>query len=216
MQQMMFSKIIITDTGEGIPHKEIQHIFEPFYSTKVMGRSGTGLGLTIVWNTMQDHDGTVQVVSSEAGTTFELYFPSINSKVAEKVENKNWRDYLGSGESILVVDDEPRQREILNRLLNSLQYKVITVSSGEEAEDYLQTSTVDLVVLDMIMSPGQNGRITYQNILKTHPYQKAIIASGYAKDEDVQATLKLGASEFIAKPYTIEQIGSAIYKTLQS
>ena len=215
-QQIMFSKIIITDTGEGIAHKEIQHIFEPFYSTKVMGRSGTGLGLTIVWNTMQDHDGTVQVESSNTGTTFELYFPSINARVAENIKNKNRRNYLGSGESILVVDDESRQREILNSLLNSLQYKVVTVTSGEEAEEYLKTSSVDLVVLDMIMSPGQNGRTTYQNILKIHPQQKAVIASGFAKDEDVQATLQLGASEFIAKPYTIEQIGSAIYKTLHS
>jgi nitrogen-specific signal transduction histidine kinase len=215
-QQQMFSKIIITDTGEGIDAKEIAHIFEPFYSTKVMGRSGTGLGLTIVWNTMQDHDGTVQVRSSEAGTTFELYFPSLNAEVVEKVKNKNWRDYLGSGESILVVDDELRQREILSSLLTSLQYNVATVASGEEAEKYLKTNSVDLLVLDMIMSPGQNGRTTYENIIKIRPQQKAIIASGFAKDEDVQATLKLGASEFIAKPYTIEQIGSAIYKTLHS
>ncbi|BHH84138.1 hybrid sensor histidine kinase/response regulator [Desulforhopalus sp. 52FAK] len=212
----MFSKIIVNDTGEGIDDKEIQHIFEPFYSTKVMGRSGTGLGLTIVWNTMQDHDGTVQVTSSKAGTTFELFFPSIDSEVKNNRAKKDWKDYLGSGQSILVVDDEPRQREILSSLLNSLQYKVFTVSSGEAAEEFLESNTVDLLVLDMIMSPGQNGRITYENILKIHPQQRAVIASGFAKDDDVQATLKLGASEFIAKPYTIEQIGGAIYKTLQS
>lgn len=212
----MFSKIIVTDTGEGIDSKEIEHIFEPFYSTKVMGRSGTGLGLTIVWNTMQDHDGTVQVASSKAGTKFELFFPSIDSEVKNNTAKKDWKDYLGTGQSILVVDDEPRQREILNSLLNSLQYKVFTVSSGEEAEEFLQSNNVDLVVLDMLMSPGQNGRVTYENILKIHPKQKAVIASGFAKDDDVQATLKLGASEFIAKPYTIEQIGGAIYKTMQS
>lgn len=215
-QKRMFSKIIITDTGEGIGAKEMQHIFEPFYSTKVMGRSGTGLGLTIVWNTMQEHDGTVQVASSTKGTTFELFFPSLNEKIPEQSKEKNWRDYIGTGETILVVDDDPRQREILKGLLTSLKYNVVTVSSGEKAEEYLQKNRADLVVLDMLMPPGNNGRVTYENILKIHPQQKAIIASGFANDEDVHATLAMGASEFIAKPYTIEQIGNAIYKTLFS
>lgn len=212
----MFSKIVVTDTGEGIGSKEIAHIFEPFYSTKVMGRSGTGLGLTIVWNTMQDHGGTVNVISNGDGTTFELYFPGLESDVAEAPDKKDWKEYMGSGESILVVDDEIRQREILSNLLSSLKYSVTTVSSGEAAEEYLQSNKADLLILDMIMLPGQSGRTTYENILKTHPAQKAVIASGFAKDADVQATLQLGASEFIAKPYTIEQIGSAIYKALHS
>ena len=215
-QKRMFSKIIITDTGEGINTEELNHIFEPFYSTKVMGRSGTGLGLTIVWNTMQEHEGTVQVESSPEGTTFELFFPSLNSEINDQTKEKHWQSYAGSGETILVVDDEPRQREILKSLLNSLRYKVITVSSGEEAEEYLKSNSVHLVVLDMIMAPGQNGRTTYENIVKVTPDQKAIIASGFAKDDDVQATIALGASEYVAKPYTIEQIGNAIYKTLRS
>lgn len=216
LEKQNFSKIVITDTGKGINAEEMQHIFEPFYSTKVLGRSGTGLGLTIVWNTMRDHGGTVQVASSDKGTTFELFFPSHNGTINQTPKEGNWQDYTGTGETILVVDDEPRQREILTSLLTLLKYKVITVSSGEEAEQYLQNNSVDLVVLDMIMSPGQNGRTTYENILKTHPGQKAVIASGFAKDDDVQATLAMGASYFIAKPYTIEQIGRAIYKTLNS
>ena len=215
-QKRMFSKIIIADTGKGINTEEMNHIFEPFYSTKVLGRSGTGLGLTIVWNTMQEHAGTVQMESGPQGTTFELFFPSMDSKITTQTKEKHWQNYAGSGETILVVDDEPRQREILKSLLNSLQYKVVTVSSGEEAEKYLTTNSVHLVVLDMIMTPGQNGRTTYENIVSLHPDQKAIIASGFAKDDDVQATLALGASEYVAKPYTIEQIGNAIYKALHS
>ncbi|MFT5726250.1 MAG: two-component system cell cycle sensor histidine kinase/response regulator CckA [Desulforhopalus sp.] len=215
-QKRMFSKIIITDTGEGINTEEMTHIFEPFYSTKVMGRSGTGLGLTIVWNTMQEHKGTVQVESSPHGTTFELFFPSLNSGINDQAKEKHWQNYAGSGETILVVDDEPRQREILKSLLTSLQYKVVTVSSGEQAEKYLNSNSAHLVVLDMIMTTGQNGRTTYENIVKVNPNQKAIIASGFAKDDDVQATLALGASEYVAKPYTIEQIGNAIYNSLHS
>jgi signal transduction histidine kinase len=216
LQKQNFSKIIIGDTGKGINDEEMRHIFEPFYSTKVLGRSGTGLGLTIVWNTMREHGGTVHVASGSSGTTFELFFPSINGKINHLTKKDNWQDYKGTGQTILVVDDEPRQREILTGLLTSLNYEAVTVSSGEEAEQYLRQSCVDLVVLDMIMSPGQNGRTTYENILKIHPGQKAIIASGFAKDDDVQATLAMGASYFIAKPYTIEQIGRVIYKTLNS
>lgn len=215
-KKRLFSKIVVTDTGEGIGTKEMQHIFEPFYSTKIMGRSGTGLGLTIVWNTMRDHGGTVQVASSDQGTAFQLFFPSLNRKVNGLSKEKHWKDYAGSGETILVVDDEPRQREILKSLLRSLSYKVDTVSSGEQAEKYLTDNSVDLVVLDMLMPPGQNGRTTYENILKINAKQKAVIASGFAQNDDVQATLAMGASEFVSKPYTIEQIGSAIYKTLHS
>ncbi|TKB06718.1 response regulator [Desulforhopalus sp. IMCC35007] len=216
LQKQNFSKIIIRDTGKGINDEEMRHIFEPFYSTKVLGRSGTGLGLTIVWNTMREHGGTVHVTSSSSGTTFELFFPSINGKINHLPKKDNWQDYIGTGQRILVVDDEPRQLEILTGLLASLNYATVAVSSGEEAEQFLRQNCVDLVVLDMIMSPGQNGRTTYENILKIHPKQKAVIASGFAKDDDVKATLAMGASYFIAKPYTIEQIGRAIYKTLNS
>jgi len=93
---------------------------------------------------------------------------------------------------------------------------VVSRPSGEEAELYLKDNSAHLVVLDMLMPPGQNGRTTLENIIKVNPQQKAIIASGFAEDDDVQATLALGVSEFVAKPYTIEDIGKAIYKTLHS
>jgi len=211
-----FCKIIIHDSGSGIAAHDIDHIFEPFYTKKVMGRSGTGLGLAVVWNTMRDHGGTINVSSNSHGTTFELYFPSIESEIAPPPATKDWRSYKGKGESILVVDDEPRQREIAGQLLTSLDYTVSTVSSGEEAVEYARNNTVDLMVLDMLMPPGQNGRKTFEQILKLHPQQKAIIASGFAEDEDVRATLRMGAKAFISKPYTLDRIGSTIYTILHS
>lgn len=209
-----FAKIIIHDSGSGITADDLDHIFEPFYTKKNLGRSGTGLGLTVVWNTMRDHGGTVNVISDTLGTTFELYFPSLEKSILPPPEEKNWKTYKGRGESILVVDDEKRQREIVRQLLTSLDYSVQTVASGEEAIEYLRHQSVDLLVLDMLMSPGHNGRITYEQILKIHPLQKAVIASGFAENEDVRATLAMGAGAFISKPYTLEQIGSIIYKIL--
>ncbi len=209
-----FSRIIIHDTGSGIAPQDLEHIFEPFYTKKVMGRSGTGLGLAVVWNTMRDHDGTVNVSCDEQGTTFELLFPSIEADVTPPPDEKDWKNYRGQGETILVIDDELRQREIARQLLTSLHYTVHTVSSGEEAVEYVKHHTPDLVVLDMLMPPGQNGRITFEQILKIHPRQKAIIASGFAEDDDVKATLTMGAKAFVQKPYTLEQIGSVIYQIL--
>ncbi|MFH0784837.1 MAG: ATP-binding protein [Pseudomonadota bacterium] len=211
-----WSKITIYDSGTGIAPHEIDHIFEPFYTKKVMGRSGTGLGLAVVWNTIKDHGGRVNVMSDPQGTTFELYLPAVEEKVLEVSATPDWRTLRGNGEHVLVIDDEPRQREIAGELLTSLNYHVEVVSSGEKAVTFLKTNSVDILVLDMIMSPGQNGRVTYEEILKIHPCQKAVIASGFAENEDVRATLALGAGAFVGKPYTIEKIGSAIYKILHS
>ncbi len=211
-----FTKILIGDNGSGIEPHDIAHIFEPFYTKKIMGRSGTGLGLAVVWNTMREHGGTVHVISNKQGTIFELYFPSIDAETTPQTEPNDLKSYRGRGETILVIDDELRQREIARQLLTSLEYSVQTVSSGEEAIEYARNHNVDLLVLDMIMRPGLNGRMTFEQILKIHPQQKAIIASGFADDDDVQATLAMGAKAFVPKPYTLEQIASIIYKILNS
>ncbi len=209
-----YIKIVVRDDGSGITPQDMEHIFEPFYTKKIMGRSGTGLGLAVVWNTMRDHGGTVNVISDKKGTTFELYFPSVETEIATCPESKDWRHYKGQGETILVIDDELRQREIACQLLSSLNYTVKTVSSGEEAIEFASNNAADLMVLDMIMPSGQNGRKTFEKILQIHPKQKAIIASGFAEDDDVQATLAMGAMAFVPKPYTLEQIGSTIHKIL--
>ncbi len=211
-----YSMIVVSDSGAGISTEEIDHIFEPFYTKKVMGRSGTGLGLAVVWNTILDHNGAIHVISSKEGTTFELFFPIATKAIPKAQKKTDWRTLMGQGETILAVDDEERQRDIAEKLLTSLGYIVVTASSGEEAVDYMQNNNVDLVVLDMIMPPGQNGRDTYEQILQFHPEQKAIIASGFAEDDVVRETLDMGANLFVAKPYTLEQLGSAIHTTLQS
>jgi CheY-like chemotaxis protein len=211
-----FTKIVIQDDGSGIAPHDIDHIFEPFYTKKFMGRSGTGLGLAVVWNTMRDHGGTVNVISNKDGTIFELYFPSVEADIAPPPKLNDWRKYKGQGETILVVDDELRQREIAGQLLTSLNYSVQTVASGEAAIEFVTNHTADLMVLDMIMPLGKNGRMTFEDILKRHPHQKAVIASGFAQDDDVQATLAMGAKAFIAKPYTLDQLASTIYKILHS
>ncbi len=204
----------VTDTGSGIADKDLEHIFEPFYSKKVMGRSGTGLGLAVVWNTMQDHNGSISVSSNNSGTTFDLFFPATRKNVPVPEMNLQLDDLKGNGEQILIVDDEPQQRDIAKSILTSLDYSVFSVRSGEKAVEFLQEHEVDLLILDMIMDPGMNGLETYKQILAIHPGQKAIIASGFSKSEDVKETLRLGAGFFLKKPYTLQQLGQVVQKEL--
>jgi len=206
----------VSDTGTGIPSKDIERIFEPFYTKKKMGRSGTGLGMTVVWGTVQDHKGYVDVQSREGkGTTFTLYFPATRKEIARDESHLSIEDYMGEGETILVVDDIKEQREIASSILNELGYSVTTVSSGEEAVEYMKNNSSDLLVLDMIMDPGIDGFETYRRILKIHPSQKAIIASGFSETDRVKKAQKLGSGKYIKKPYTLEKIGLAVKTELE-
>lgn len=200
----------IADNGSGIPSADLDHIFEPFYSRKVKGRSGTGLGLTIVWNTMQDHNGTVTVKSDQHGTCFTLYFPVNEQAVLIPQDKLEINTLKGNNESILVVDDNPQQLDIANKILIALNYTVYLANSGEAALEFLERNKVDMVVLDMIMEPGISGYETYRKAIVLHPGLRALIASGFSVSEEVEKAKKLGASVFIRKPYSIAQIGSAI------
>lgn len=204
----------IQDTGSGIAKHDLERIFEPFYTKKVMGRSGTGLGLAVVWNTVRDHNGFIHVASDENGTTFTLYLSPCHKEVIEKDTSFNMASLEGSG-AILVVDDEKQQREIASQMLTMLGYTVHTVSSGEEAVSYCQTNGVDLVILDMLMEPGINGLATYQQIIEIYPEQKAIIASGFSENSSVMDAKALGVGAFIKKPYSIKQLGEAVMRELQ-
>lgn len=207
--------LTVQDTGSGIADKDLNHIFEPFYTKKVMEKSGTGLGLAIVWNTVQDHNGRIFVESNEKGTRFLLYFPVSKEKEVAQSENDNTENLTGTGEHILVVDDEPLLRDIACQMLRNLGYEVDSVCSGELAIQYMTENSVDLIILDMLMEPGMNGRQTYEEILKLYPEQKAIIVSGFSANDDVKVALQLGVGEFLKKPYSMNQLGRIVKNVLQ-
>ncbi|MDY6793485.1 MAG: ATP-binding protein [Thermodesulfobacteriota bacterium] len=205
----------IEDNGGGIAPDDLNKIFEPFYTKKIMGRSGTGLGMAVVWGTVQDHHGYIHVESSEGkGTTIELYFPITREGIKKEDALVPIEDYKGNGELILVVDDVKEQREIATHILTKLGYSVTCVSSGMEAIEYIKQNIVDMLVLDMIMDPGIDGLDTYKEIIKISSGQKAIIASGFAENERVREAQRLGAGQYIKKPYTLEKIGLAIKREL--
>ena len=209
-----YTVLKVSDTGKGIPSKYMNRIFEPFFTKKKMGKSGTGLGMSVVWGTVKDHNGYINVKSRIGeGTTFSLFFPATRQKLFKKT-NVPIKNYIGSGESILVIDDMEEQRQIAFTLLSELGYSVTTISSGEKAVDYMKKNSFDLLVLDMIMRPGMDGLDTYKGILELHPHQKAIIASGFSETLRIKEAQKLGAGQYLKKPYTLEKIGIAIKNEL--
>ncbi|MGA2330956.1 MAG: PAS domain S-box protein [Syntrophales bacterium] len=201
----------VSDTGGGIPSADLKRIFEPFYTKKVMGRSGTGLGLAVVWGTVKDHNGYINVESKEGkGTTFNLYFPITREEIFNDQIHVSVSEYMGNGETILVVDDVEGQSKLAAQMLTKLNYSVSNVYSGEEALAYLKEHNVDLMVLDMIMEPGMDGLDTYRSVLKIHPGQKAIIVSGFSETGRVHTAQALGAGTYVRKPYVMEKLGLAV------
>ncbi len=215
MQEGDYAILSVSDTGGGISAEDLGRIFEPFYTKKVMGRSGTGLGLAVVWGTVKDHRGYIDVRSEEGrGSVFTLYFP-VTREDLPKVEKAVLPDsYASRGESILVVDDVKEQRELARNMLERLGYRVEAVAGGEEAVEYLKRNKADLIILDMIMDPGIDGMETYRRMLEINPGQKAVIASGFSETDRVQKTLEMGAGAFVRKPYILEKIGLAVRKEL--
>jgi len=201
----------VSDTGKGISPHDMNRIFEPFYTKKVMGRSGTGLGLAVVWGTVKDHRGYIDVQSEKGkGATFTLYLPVTRKEQSTNQSVLSIADYMGREETLLVVDDIQGQRELAKTMLSSLNYKVTCVSSGEEAVKYVKANKVDLVLLDMIMDPGIDGMETYRRVLEINPFQKAILVSGFSETDRVKEAQKLGAGSYVKKPYVREKIGLAV------
>lgn len=214
MREGEYVVLVVSDTGRGIAARDLGKIFEPFYTKKIMGKSGTGLGLAVVWGTVKDHHGYIDVHSEEGkGATFTLYFPATRDEAAAAERTASLAAYKGS-ESILIVDDMKEQRELALSMLGRFGYHVEAVPGGEDAVARLRNGSADLVVLDMIMDSGMDGLDTYREILKIHPRQKAIIVSGFAETDRVRHAQALGAGAFVRKPYIMEKIGLAVRQEL--
>ena len=210
-----YVRLTVSDTGVGISEEERDRLFEPFYTKKVMGRSGTGLGMSVVWGTVRDHNGYIDLESHAGeGTCFHLYFPASRESLPVELPAAASEIPSGKGESILIVDDVEEQREIARSILMQLGYGVAAVASGEDALKFMKRHTADLVVLDMIMEPGMDGLACYQKLTRLCPGQKAVIVSGFSESDRVRKAQELGAGSYLRKPYTLEALGSEVRNEL--
>lgn len=210
-----YTVLTISDEGCGIAPEHLTHIFEPFYSRKAMGHSGTGLGMAVVWGAVQDHEGHIEVVSELGkGTTFTVHFPALDAITEGAAVEKSGELPMGKGELILVVDDMDSQRELAVSILVKLGYSAVAVDGGREALNWLSTNNPDLVVLDMIMGPEMDGLDTFREAKKLRPTLKAIICSGFAESGRVKKTQELGAGKYIRKPFTMELLARVVREEL--
>jgi signal transduction histidine kinase len=193
-----------SDTGCGMDKETVEHIFEPFYTTKETGK-GTGLGLAMVYGIVKSHDGHIMCYSEPGkGTTFKIYFPAIDSAVSSGLSVERKEEMPGGNETILLVDDEEAILDVARNMLERFGYTAITAESGEKAIEIYkaQKERIDLVILDLGM-PGIGGHKCLKELLKIDSRIKVIIASGYLKIEKVKETVESGASGFIGKPYQL-------------
>lgn len=196
--------LTVSDTGEGIAPDIIEHIYEPFFTTKEVGK-GTGLGLAMVYGIVKGHGGIMNCYSEPGlGTTFRIYLPVHQADDSSYTEAQTTisNQILSGSETILLVDDEPSIRELGANTLENVGYRVLTAASGEEAYDtyVAQVGNIDLVVMDLGM-PGMGGHKCLKSILSFNAEAKVVIASGYSVNGQVRTSLKAGAVRFLAKPY---------------
>ena len=204
----------ISDTGIGMEKPIKEHIFEPFFTTKAMGKeAGTGLGLSTAYGIIRNHGGAIQVKSEVGeGTTFSIYLPAkyVSHQKEEIEEAKSDTAVQGKGK-ILVVDDEDVFREMMKDVLAYLGYDVLASENGQEGIQVYKEhqEEIDLVILDMNM-PVMDGKEMFRILKKINPNVRALLATGFALDGEVQELMTEGVMGFIQKPFMIEDISKAI------
>jgi two-component system, cell cycle sensor histidine kinase and response regulator CckA len=209
-----YVQLTVSDTGMGMEPEVVERIFEPFFTTKAHGE-GTGLGLAMVHGIVSQHGGYIRCYSEPGlGTSFKIYFPI--SETERLLDMAMTREMPAFGtETILLVDDDKRIRDVAKEMIEMGGYKVLAVSSGEEAlEMYADhKSEISLVVLDLIM-PGMGGKRCLEELMRMDPDSKVLFASGYSSNGLTIDETGTGARGFIRKPYDAKDILAAIRKVL--
>ena len=209
--------LVVRDTGVGMSAKVAARIFDPFFSTKPRGK-GSGLGLAMVQTTMQGHGGVVRVHSEpNRGTTFTIHLPASADEPAPFRRTPAQIPYvLGSGEKVLLVDDEKVLLEMGQRLLQNLGYEPLLASNGEEAVAQLERQgPVAMVILD-VMLDGTTSVQTLDRLRQVDSGVKVLLSSGFKEDNLPEELSERRGSGFLQKPYSIEEFARAIRVVLDS
>ncbi|MFZ2657580.1 MAG: response regulator [Victivallales bacterium] len=209
-----YMKICVSDSGTGMDNETIKHIFEPFYTTKDVGK-GTGMGLASVYGTVKSHNGIIKVESELGkGSVFSIYFPVFEDAVESK-ELKTESEKIIRKARILLVEDEKIVNDMVASMLRSFGHKVIVCDDGIEAIGIYRKSfkTIDIVILDMVM-PKMNGKQVFTSLKDINPDIKVILSSGYSIDGDAQSIIDSGAKAFIQKPFNMKELSNLIENVL--
>jgi len=211
-----FVRLTVTDTGCGMDGKTLDRIFEPFFSTKEVGK-GTGLGLATVYGIVKQHRGWIEVSSQPGrGTTFNIYFPATaRSSEAPGAPLVTALSIRGGKETILLVEDEPVLREFVREVLGQYEYRVIEAGSGVEALKVWDEhdGQIDLLLTDMVMPEGMTGGEVAAHLRQRKPELKVVFTSGYSA-EAVGKDFEQSGMAFVSKPYLPRQLAQTVRECL--
>jgi signal transduction histidine kinase len=203
-------RIEVVDSGQGIPKEILPHVFDPFFTTKPVGQ-GTGLGLAQVYGVIRQHNGQIDVTSqSGAGTHFRIYLQLL-SQAKMEIDEKASTAIDGSGQQVLIVEDDPATREALCAMLAALNFDVLAAANGMEALNVLaeRGGQVELVVSDLVM-PEMGGIALYEILRDLIPNVKILFITGHPLEMRDQAVLERGEVHWLQKPFSMQEFSSAV------
>ncbi|OIO74158.1 MAG: histidine kinase [Zetaproteobacteria bacterium CG1_02_53_45] len=212
-----YAHLSIEDNGCGIPAVQIEHLFEPFYTTKDQGK-GTGLGLSMVFGAVQTHNGYIEVESTQAaGSTFHLFLPLLSTVHPSPSTPHAPAFIAGQGETILLVDDESHILETGKEVLESMGYRVIVAHDGAQAIDLftINQNLISLIIMDVVM-PKLGGVKTMEKIRRIRADVKAIFLTGYDKQISLATSLSESETTTLSKPYDIDELSRIIRQQLDT
>ncbi|MFN2263161.1 MAG: GAF domain-containing protein [Anaerolineales bacterium] len=211
-----WNRITVQDSGEGIPPDVLPHIFEPFFTTKPVGE-GTGLGLAQAYGIIKQHNGYIDAHSELGeGTIFHIYLPA-QQPVVEQVDQPDLPlGGGGSGETILLVEDDYSTREAIKTLLEDLNYLVLIAADGQEALDIYnkKADQIALVISDLVM-PVMGGVALYQKLLERWPEVKMLFITGHPEIEQDRALLESGKVHWLQKPFSVGEFNKVVNSLLR-
>jgi len=209
--------IAVTDDGQGMPDDVVRHAFEPFYTTKEVGK-GSGLGLSMVYGFVKQSNGHVTIHSApRLGTTVRMYLPQAAAKPARSFEpSGDHEGVIPSGsETVLVVEDDPFVRSFVMKRLQSLGYAVVAAVDGNDALRKLRTDIhVDVVFTDIVMPGGINGWELIELVRQIRPRLPVLLTSGYALEILVQQGRLQPGAMVLTKPYRKEALARSLREVL--
>ncbi|MEE8390136.1 MAG: PAS domain S-box protein, partial [Anaerolineae bacterium] len=212
--------LAVSDTGTGITEEAQARLFQPFFTTKEPGK-GTGLGLAQVYGIVKLHDGHIGVDTAIGrGTTFHIYLPVYEAEAAEGTgADKPSAPPKGTGETILLVEDNKELRQVGQSILKSLGYQVLAAANGREALDMYQSAErkerVDLLITDLVM-PEMGGRRLFQELKEMIPDLKALAITGYTILADRQELEEAGFLSIIHKPFDLDTLAEVVRRALDT
>ncbi len=210
-----FAVLTVRDNGDGIKKANLQKVFEPFFTTKGVGE-GTGLGLAMVYGTVQSHGGALEVESKlGVGTAFHIYLP-LTDEGRDTFQEKEKAVVQGRGETILIVDDEASMRSATSGVLESLGYKVLSAGDGEEALEIFRAHQKDIrLVLTDIVMPKMGGVDLARSIRLLVKKMPIIFVTGYDKDQAMSAEDRIEQSSIIMKPCPPAELSQCIRRLIR-